>query len=430
MDEVGLVGPGVQVPSPAVWQILAHAVRVDKARTVAALITALGGPLRGGDDSAALTELSLECYLAMLMPQTAEAVGDTVRVLCRDAPVPRWRTGVVTVAAAGVVLAQMKGVDAPMRLDRIDWRYVVATPAGPAAPPARAAAAPRTAKPLSLTSPGPDERGRARAVELRRVERMQAAAIITQRISLGAGEGNRIARRALLAIHLRQTEDERQDDCSKYRNAAGWSKFDAPRAGHLVRAIRGGRALSAAEAAECRELAITYAAQLVDSEHLAAVCGRADDASELSDAWDSGSEEEGDVEAEGAFLAPEDVDTEPLTGATFSRAPEGRLMNPRVHAFFEALLRQHEGRTAKIANDMVAALPALDDFAVHTALALAGAPASKVGDRVMVPYAEERAFFAGVVTRITPRYAFVEYQDKDAMPMDEMQLLWHYKAVV
>jgi len=68
MDEAGLVGPGVQVPSPAVWQLLTHAVRVDGARHVSELISAMGGPLRGASDDCTLSEMSLECYLSMLMP--------------------------------------------------------------------------------------------------------------------------------------------------------------------------------------------------------------------------------------------------------------------------------------------------------------------------------------------------------------------------
>ena len=231
MDEAGIVGPGVQVPSPAVWQLLAHAVRVDKARTVAALVNAMGGPLRGAGEDSVLSEMSLECYLAMLMPP-AEAlrVGDTVRVLC---PAMRWRTGTITIVGAGIVMASVEGVDAPMRVDRIDWRYKApprgvgaAAPAVARRPPAR----------LSLTVPGPDDHGRMHALELQRMSsKPEAAAAIIKRIAYGAGTGNRLARRAVLAIHTRQTEDEQRGDYTLHRNSVGWSTHDARRCVHLLK---------------------------------------------------------------------------------------------------------------------------------------------------------------------------------------------------
>ena len=230
MDEAGLVGPGVQVPSPAVWQLLTHAVRVDGARHVSELISAMGGPLRGASDDCTLSEMSLECYLSMLMPPPREVVvGDAVRVLCGDNPLPAWRSGTITMVGAGIVMAKVDGVSAPMRFDRVDWRYLAA-PSPPAAAPPRAPRQRTAREPLSLTSPGPDDYGRKRAAELRRMScRAEAVAAITKHIAYGAGAGNRLARRAVLAIHARQTLDEQRDECTKYRNAAGWSKIDAQR---------------------------------------------------------------------------------------------------------------------------------------------------------------------------------------------------------
>lgn len=231
MDEAGLVGPGVQMPSPAVWRILTHAVRVDKARSVAALIDALGGPMRGAAEDSVLSELSLECYLAILLPPPAEvAIGDRVRVLCRDTPAPVWLTGTITMAGAGIVMAAVQGVASPMRFDRVDWCYVSTHDAAPRVAPPAPARRTTASRRISLTTPGADEYGRKQALELRRMScRAEAVAAITKRIAYGAGLGNRLARRAVLAIHTCQTADEQLEDCSKYRNAAGWSKFDAPR---------------------------------------------------------------------------------------------------------------------------------------------------------------------------------------------------------
>ena len=157
----------------------------------------------------------------------------------------------------------------------------------------------------------------------------------------------------------------------------------------------------------------------------------------MSDAYDSdddesddqplqrGAADESDNECDD-FLAPEDAEVEPVMGAVFARTAEGRLMSPRVYALFEALLHAHTGDGAKVAADMIAAFPVLDAYAMHIALAQVGAPAAKVGDRVWVPYPDDRQFYKGVVTRVAPRYAFVEYADRDAVPMDGAQLVWHY----
>lgn len=431
MDEAGLLGPGVQVPSPAVWQLLTHAVRVDGARHVSELINAMGGPLRGASDDCTLSEMSLECYLSMLMPPPREVVvGDAVRVLCGDNPLPAWRSGTITMVGAGIVMAKVDGVSAPMRFDRVDWRYLAA-PSPPAAAPPPAPRQRTSREPLSLTSPGPDDYGRKRAAELRRMScRAEAVAVITKHIAYGAGVGNRLARRAVLAIHARQTPDEQREECTKHRNAAGWSKIDAPRGGELARRIRAGDALRPSDAAACRKLAMDYAAQLLDSEHLAAVLGRADEDDAMSDAHDSSTESGDDEEDCGGdcddFLAPEDVETEPTMGTVFARSPEGRLMNPRVYALFEAMLQTHGGDTSKAAADMLTAFPTLHAYDMHIALAQRGALVAKAGDRVRVPYPEERAFYDGVVTKAAARYAFVQYTDGDAVPMDEMQLVWHY----
>ena len=148
----------------------------------------------------------------------------------------------------------------------------------------------------------------------------------------------------------------------------------------------------------------------------------------MSDAYDSHSEDEGggsDVEC-ADFIAPEDVDAEPVMGAVFTRNDEGRLINPRVYALFETLLRTHAGDGAKVAADMITAFPVLDAYVMHITLAQVGTPASKAGDRVWVPYPGDRQFYEGVVTMVVPRYAFVEYADRDAVPMDGAQLMWHY----
>ena len=151
----------------------------------------------------------------------------------------------------------------------------------------------------------------------------------------------------------------------------------------------------------------------------------------MSDAHDSCTESGDEDEDEegvdcGDFLAPEDVETEPTMGTIFARAPEGRLMNPRVYALFEAMLQTHAGNAAKAVADMLIAFPTLHAYDMHIALAQRGAAVAKAGDCVRVPYPEERAFYDGVVTKAAPRYAFVQYADHDAVPMDEMQLVWHY----
>ena len=108
----------------------------------------------------------------------------------------------------------------------------------------------------------------------------------------------------------------------------------------------------------------------------------------MSDACDSGSDEEEaeEEEEEDDFIAPEDAETTPTMGAVFARHEKGRLMNPRVYAFFEVLLLKHTGDASKVVADMMVAFPALGTYDLDIALAQIGTPAAKTGDRVRVPF--------------------------------------------
>lgn len=70
--------------------------------------------------------------------------------------------------------------------------------------------------------------------------------------------------RAVLAIHARQTADERSSRQTKHRNARGWSAAHDKRGSYYAGWISSGRRLTGRHLAKAREIVLHYAAQLLE----------------------------------------------------------------------------------------------------------------------------------------------------------------------
>ena len=406
VDELGIFGLTVRVPSPAVWRIVKAAVMAG-AGTVAGLRTALGGGTAHASDVA---DFWLECWLAVAMERGATAPGRSVRVLHGNT----WRDAVVTSCVRdGMVVATLAGTTAACRLDIMDWWYVAAAASSP-----EGGGEPR--RPLSLTFPTPGVAAVAAAATVHGMARaspdgrMHAAAALVARMAVGGGVGAAFARRTMLAVHALQTADELRENRTMHRNAVGWSRAHAERAAELVALIESGRLMNAGEARACRDMAREYVQQLLDGPHMAAVWGGVDGDGQSVDAWDDEEEEGGgedaydrdddliassddEVEDGGDDEEPGDGDDADMSDdeeeshtAVCWRRPAGRLLNPKVAAWVRELESIHDRRFDRIYADVRAAFQTATAQDIHTVLSLSGRRAAAKGERVMVPFTTVR----------------------------------------
>ena len=143
VDDLGIYGSAVRVPSPAVWRVV---VGVASTGTVEALRTALAG----ASVPATANDFWLECWLAMATEKADPELGSHVRVMhagkWRDASVIARARGIVR----GIVIAKLEGGGGTCRLDTLDWWYLPPK-VSPLAAPTKAPAPAR--EPRLLTHP-------------------------------------------------------------------------------------------------------------------------------------------------------------------------------------------------------------------------------------------------------------------------------------
>ena len=68
--------------------------------------------------------------------------------------------------------------------------------------------------------------------------------------------------RAILALFLKQTEDERSKDESRHENSVGFNKPDAPRMSYYARWIKSGKHLNGWHLEKARLVMLKYSKQL------------------------------------------------------------------------------------------------------------------------------------------------------------------------
>ena len=282
-------------------------------------------------------------------------------------------------------------------------------------------------------------------------------------VEMGKTIGNRVARRAVLAVNVRNTSDELEDMVARHRDGRGWDKFSARDAMELAETLKKGeRRLEKCEAVMCRKLAVTFDRQIVDSVHLAAVLGNHDEPGELSDTYSDASseddEDEGDAGSLDDFIEKDEKPrpsaravrrqadvvapsaplhrSAPALNHLFERRFGGRTMLRKVYSLFRELADEFKGDARRIAQEM-AACQGVDEYTVHVALTQIREPATAVGQRVAVAFDADGVFHAGRVVQINgvtepdapvgfSAFVVVEFDDGERLTLDPVQLIWHY----
>lgn len=311
VDDAGIVGSTVQIPTPGVWQTIRDAVNRG-ARSVTAVRIALGGRVRNVQDEHKLLDFFVECAIACLVPPHRGALeeGDVVRIFVSGA----WAYARVESARHVSVMG-----DDPISLDSTPWWYV-------ASHDATTVDIPR-GTPLNILSPKPSAATLARVADIRKLPRLVQEMAFTKRVGEGGAIGNRAARRAILVLDDHQTSEERTRRESLHRNGAGWGRYHAAQGAALATKIAHGTPLTREEAAACRELALHYSRQVVESEHLAFIWGNDSDDGPLGDAYD----DEDAEEDEETFYAEE------VTDSVFYRHAKGRFLSPHLYRAIAAM---------------------------------------------------------------------------------------------
>ena len=180
VDDLGIFGSAVCVPSPAVWQLVLATVEEGNCN-VDALRAALGGEAL--TSSSPVTDFWLEAWLAITSKRGTLTPGTAIRALHAGA----WRDATVkTCFAGGMVIATLAAGAGPCRLG--DWWYIVSAVATAPAQP-RGSGAPPRRQPLSLTQPPPGVAAVAAAAHLVELARggpdgrMHAAAEMVKRMA-------------------------------------------------------------------------------------------------------------------------------------------------------------------------------------------------------------------------------------------------------
>ena len=181
---------------------------------------------------------------------------------------------------------------------------------------------------LSLTADGAAT-AKIDAIRMLPVREMEME--FTKRVGEGGALGNRAARRAILMLQDSQTPAEQAQRESLYRNRVGWGKFHAAKGGSLAAKISSGTPLTPNESKSCRDLALHYAKQVVQSPQLAAIWGNDSDDAPLADAHDDEEEDEDEEETTEMFHTSE------VTDSVFYRHEHARFLSPSVYRDVEAL---------------------------------------------------------------------------------------------
>ena len=113
VDQFGMCGLRVQVPSPIVWSIIRSRV-ADGDRSVASIRRHIG-------QNADLADSTLESCIAVMSDDVPHS-GDTVRIFQGL----KWVTGTVDISNGGLIMARIG--ENVHRIDGVEWKYVVRDP--------------------------------------------------------------------------------------------------------------------------------------------------------------------------------------------------------------------------------------------------------------------------------------------------------------
>lgn len=411
---MGLFGPNVQVLAPAVWRTLRDAIATG-ARSVDALIDALGGVPEGEEVPEYPSAFTLECALSVLSQRDDVREHDTVRYMV--SPEAGWRSAKIRVRPHGLC------VDGKL-LNGLDWWYKHVSPAE----------RPRDVPPiLSLDTP-PTPAGLARAAALLKLEELEAVSELIKIIA----DNDAAAAMCVLAINENQTDTERAAGTTIERNGRGFSAYgEDRRAAKLVDFITSGTVLSSDDVEACRDISINHALQVLRGGFLPHVLSARPGG--LRAATEDESDDDGDDL--GDFVEDDDVNvvnvpegyaethaawTELGANESVYRGDHGVFLTRAAYEWFVALADTHRGSHAALHDALKRSVPDLTPTGACLLIAQMREPPSSVGDRVNVFWGDR--FYSGTVKAIRrPGFAVVAYDDGEVLHMDPMHHLWCYR---
>lgn len=420
IDDAGITGDAIQLPSPAVWRIIKRAV-ANGARSADSIITALGGDVVGDEVPEILSRFSIECCLAVAVSRDDVRDKSAIRILHSGS----WVTASLR-NVGGMRFAQFTGKTS-IELTSKSWWYACSMDVC-------AAPATRRVAEIKLTGRATVE-GKIEAARLCKVSSdAQATEYLLKRIAGCKSVGYRMTCLAILAINEFQTADEIATGQTLFRNGRGWSSDAAPIAHSLTVALRNKRLLTRGEMDQAQDIVSRHVLQLLKSAHLAEVLAFGAPDEQIVD------ESEETYDVDDGFVVR---DTDPLviykeypeTNAAWVnefgtteyvlRIPAARFLNYYAYSYVRSLRATHGADIPSIIQDMKQMWRMIRTVDVHIALAHeAPSFVSAVGQKVFVWWGE--GFSEGTVAVYEPAYIFVKYTDSNAMAMDGPQLCWHY----
>ena len=427
IDAAGIVGDTVQIPSFVIWKVIQKAVE-SGTKDPKAIVRALGGRVVGADVSEMVTLFTIECILSICASRDDVPSKANVRVLHAG----KW-TFARLKFVGGCRYAQLPG-GVSVELTSQSWWYHYVPSTEQAGVRASGDVA-RTYN-LRLTGRAPTE-AVVEARKLLAMDELAAVAALVKRMGGLRAIGDRMACLAILAINEFQTDTELLTGQAIDRNNRGWGNRAAPVAHGITAAIAARRLLTREEMDKAHEIVSQHAAQLLRSRHLAEVlsfgCPKEKIVADEADDDEDLSDEE--------FIAPEDPEpprlldveypeTNDAWAADFGiteqvfRVEKARLLNYTAYQFVKVLRDQHGGDFEAILKEMRGMWPAVTDLDVHVALGHLGKTASAPGQKVASLWTD--GFEVGKVEVCEPGYVFCSYPDGDRLPLDALQMSWHY----
>lgn len=410
-DAAGMVGDAVQIPSCAIWHVIAKSV-ANGARSVEAVIEALGGPVISAEVPEIVSAFTIECCLAVCVSRDDVPDKAAIRVFHDGV----WRAAVLR-NLGGARYAKISDAT-NVELTSRSWWYAYAQHREPRSPRRRIAR-------VSLETAAPTEA----VVQARKLKTMPEPEAITYLMKrLGGPIGDRMACLAVLALNAFQTESELVSGQTSDRNGRGWNQHAAPIAGRITAALGARRLLSRDEMDRAHEIVSVHASQLLKSQNLAKVLafGCPNEQIVEDDPFDD--EDEDFVEDDKAtrdYPATNDEWVNDL-GVTEQvlRMKGARFLNYTAYQLLGVLRDTHKDDIPSIFKEMKQMWPCITETDVHVALGHTGNFSTAAGQRIMVLW--DGGFSMGVVRTFEPPFVVVKYEDGDNISLDGLQLFWHF----
>lgn len=427
IDDAGIVGDRVQLPSPPVWRIISREVAAG-ARNPERIIRALGGRVKSETAPEIMCVFTMECCLAVMVGRDEVLDKTQIRVLHNGA----WKTARLRYVG-GARYARFG--DTCVELTSKSWWYAYE----PFVDPAQGAPSERRAN-IKLTGKAPTE-AVVQARVLCSMSEAEAVSYLMRRLGGIRAIGDRMACLAVLAINEFQTDEEVITGQTIDRNHKGWNQHAAPIARRIISALQARRLLTRAEIDEAHEIVSVHASQLLKSKHLAEVLAFGcpneriveedeEEESTLSDNDFISKDAVGSDNASEVYVTPY-PNTNERWAATFGvteyvfRFKDARMLNYTAYSLLRSLREELKNDINEIITQMQTMWEEVTESDVHIALSHLGSFVSKEGERINVLW--DGSFYEGVVVVCEPGYVFVSYiDDNDRITLDGTQLLWHY----